>query len=79
MFLFRSDMDPEKDFADELAEFLARTRMSPTAFGRRALGDPNFILEFRRGRAPTLRTLARARAFMARETVRLARAAGAQK
>ena len=72
MFLFRSRMDLAKDFTDELAAFLAATGITPSGFGRRALGDPNFVTELNGGRAPNLRTIARARAFMARETARLA-------
>ena len=71
MFLFRSGMDLAKDFSDELAAFLAQTGITPSGFGRRALGDPNFVAELNRGRSPNLRTLARARAFMTRETARL--------
>jgi hypothetical protein len=72
MFLFRSRMDLAKDFTDELAAFLAATGIKPSGFGRRALGDPNFVAELKHGRSPNLRTIARARAFMVRETARLA-------
>ena len=72
MFLFRSRMDLAKDFTDELTAFLAATGVTATGFGRRALGDPNFVRELEEGRSPNLRTIARARAFMARETARLA-------
>jgi hypothetical protein len=65
-------MDLAKDFFDELADFLARTGITPTGFGRRALGDPNFVAQLGQGRSPHLRTIARARAFMAHETARLA-------
>ena len=72
MFLFRSFMDLAQDFSDELAAFLAATGITASGFGRRALGDPNFVFELQAGRSPNLRTLARARGFMARETARLA-------
>jgi predicted transcriptional regulator len=65
-------MDLLKDFTEELAAFLAATGITPSGFGRRALGDPNFVAELNQGRSPNLRTIARARAFMARETARLA-------
>jgi hypothetical protein len=65
-------MDLLKDFTEELAAFLAATGITPSGFGRRALGDPNFVAELKQGRSPNLRTIARARAFMARETARLA-------
>ena len=78
MFLFRSRMDLAQDFTDELAAFLAATGITPSGFGRRALGDPNFVTELKAGRSPNLRTIARARAFMAWETARLARIAARQ-
>ena len=65
-------MDLLKDFTEELAAFLAATGITPSGLGRRALGDPNFVTELSQGRAPNLRTIARARAFMAKETARLA-------
>ena len=71
-------MDLAQDFTDELAAFLAATGITPSGFGRRALGDPNFVTELKAGRSPNLRTIARARAFMAWETARLARIAARQ-
>jgi hypothetical protein len=52
-------------FLAEIEAFLARARMSPSGFGRAAFGDPNFVRDLRAGRAPSLRLVARARAFMA--------------
>jgi hypothetical protein len=52
-------------FLAEIEAFLQRARMSPSGFGRAAFGDPNFVRDLRAGRAPSLRLVDRARAFMA--------------
>ena len=57
-------MTLERWFDARLSEFLRRTGVSPTTFGVRALGDPNFVREVRAGRSPTLRTADRALAYM---------------
>jgi hypothetical protein len=44
--------------------FLAKARMSPSRFGRAALGDPSFVAALNKGRAPNLRTIEKARAFI---------------
>ena len=33
-----------------IERYMRRTRMSPTRFGREALGDPNFVLDLKDGR-----------------------------
>jgi hypothetical protein len=61
-------MDPSSSaraFLAEIEAFLQRARMSPSGFGRAAFGDPNFVRDLRAGRAPSLRLVDRARAFMA--------------
>lgn len=40
--------------------------ISPTRFGREAVGDPNFVRDLRNGRAPGKETIARVSAFIAR-------------
>jgi 2,4-dienoyl-CoA reductase-like NADH-dependent reductase (Old Yellow Enzyme family) len=52
-------------FLAEIETFLARERVSSSTFGRAAIGDPNFVRELRDGRAPNLRMVDRARAYMA--------------
>ncbi len=52
-------------FLAEIEAFLARERVSSSTFGRAAVGDPNFVRQLRRGRAPNLRLVDRARAYMA--------------
>jgi 2,4-dienoyl-CoA reductase-like NADH-dependent reductase (Old Yellow Enzyme family) len=51
-------------FLSEIEAFLARERAAPSSFGRAAVGDPNFVRELREGRAPSLRLVDRARAYM---------------
>jgi len=53
-------------FLAEIEAFLARERVSSSTFGRAAVGDPNFMRDLREGRAPSLRMVDRARAYMAR-------------
>jgi hypothetical protein len=52
-------------FLSEIEAFLARECAAPSTFGRAAVGDPNFVRELRDGRAPSLRLVDRARAYMA--------------
>jgi hypothetical protein len=52
-------------FLAEIEAFLARERVSSSTFGRAAVGDPNFVRDLRDGRAPSLRLVDRARAYMA--------------
>ncbi|MCE3543951.1 MULTISPECIES: hypothetical protein [unclassified Sphingomonas] len=44
--------------------YLARTRMPPATFGRRAINDPRLVHDLRQGRALRAATLARVLAFM---------------
>jgi hypothetical protein len=51
-------------FLAEIEDFLAHERVTASAFGRAAVGDPNLVRELRRGRAPGLRLVDRARAHI---------------
>ena len=53
-----------KQFEQRIADFLRRTRLTPSEFGERAIGDRKFCGDLRRGRSPTLRTADRVLAFM---------------
>jgi hypothetical protein len=44
--------------------FIRRTGMPVTAFGRRAVRDPRFVLDLRNGRTPRPRTERRVEHFM---------------
>jgi hypothetical protein len=59
------DQSSAHAFLAEIEAFLDQAQMSPSGFGRAALGDPNFVRDLRGGRAPSLRLVDRARAFMA--------------
>ena len=54
-----------KQFKQRMAAFLRRTRLSPSEFGERAIGDRKFWGDVRRGRSPRLATADRILAFMA--------------
>ena len=54
-----------KEFERRVAAFLRRTRLSPSEFGERAVGDRKFLGDVRRGRSPRLATADRVLAFMA--------------
>lgn len=48
----------------EVEDYLDRYGMKPTAFGKAAVGDPNFVFDLRAGREPRTGTVDRVRAFM---------------
>ncbi|MBO9377889.1 hypothetical protein GG804_14035 [Sphingomonas histidinilytica] len=49
----------------EIEKFIKRTHIAPTTLGRRALGDPSFVGQLRRGRRTWPDTEKKVRAFMA--------------
>lgn len=49
---------------DEIDAFRSREGMSPSAFGRAAINDPNFYGDLKAGRMPSLRLIDRVREFM---------------
>lgn len=51
-------------FLAEIDRFLTRTSMSASAFGRAAVGDPNFVGDLRAGRMPNLRLVAKVNDFI---------------
>ena len=53
-----------EQFEREVAAFLERTRLTPSEFGERAVGDGKFVGDVHRGRSPRLVTVDRVRAFM---------------
>ena len=56
--------DSTRRLRDAIESFIVRRGLSPTRFGRAAVGDPSFVLELRRGRSPRVDTADRALAFM---------------
>lgn len=49
---------------DIVERHLRRKRMTPTRFGREAVGDPNFVQDLRDGREPRSRTVKRVTAYI---------------
>lgn len=59
-------MSRKDDFKTLVETFLAETGMAPTALGKAALGDPNFVRELRAGqRSFSLSTVEKVEAFIA--------------
>ncbi len=68
MVVQRSGMETlEGQFISRVGAFLGRSGLSPTAFGKKALGDPNLMRQIGRGRSPSLRTADRILAFIAEQ------------
>jgi hypothetical protein len=51
---------------DRIESHLKEARISATRFGRRAVGDPRFVLDLRMGRRPRRRTLERVEGYLSR-------------
>lgn len=51
-------------FRAEIDRFLAKSGMSPSAFGREAINDPNFVGDLQKGRMPSLGLVDRVQAFI---------------
>lgn len=49
---------------DRIEKHLKDNHISPTRFGRRAVGDPRFVLDLRMGRQPRRRTIERLEAYL---------------
>lgn len=49
-----------------IQRYLGRSGLSPSAFGRRVVGDPRFVHDLRKGREPRLATEARIHAWLDR-------------
>jgi len=47
--------------------------MTPTAFGKRAMNDPNFVHRLRDGRIPGITTIERIHAYIAKHTKAVAK------
>ena len=54
----------EEYFSTRVSAFLDDTGLSPTRFGRQALGDPNLVRQIEGGRSLTLRSADRVLAFI---------------
>lgn len=47
----------ESELLAIITEYLRVTGENPTSFGKRVLGDPNFVGDLREGRSPSLRVV----------------------
>ena len=54
-----------EEFKAEIAEFLDRTKMAPTTFGKRAVNDAMFMQKLAEGREPKITTAEKIRDYMA--------------
>ena len=54
-----------QSFLSEIERFLSSAGVEPTALGKQALGDPNFVFDLRKGRSPSTRTIDKVRGWIA--------------
>lgn len=54
-----------QSFLSEIERFLATSGLEPTALGKQALGDPNFVFDLRKGRSPSTRTMDKVKTWIA--------------
>jgi sulfate adenylyltransferase subunit 2 len=54
-----------ESFLAEIEAFLKSASLEPTALGKQALGDPNFVFDLRKGRSPSTRTIEKVRSWIA--------------
>ncbi len=52
------------ELLEQIEEYLARTRTSPSTFGRMAVGDPRLVADLKSGRRPRRRTEERLRGYL---------------
>lgn len=53
-----------EEFIAEIEAYLERTQMPKSVFGRKAVGDPTFLIDLGSGRSPSIRLVEKAREFM---------------
>jgi len=51
-------------FKAEIESFLSKSGMTPTAFGRAVVSDPNFVRDVRLGRMPSLRLVEKVQTYI---------------
>lgn len=52
------------ELLEQIEEYLARNSVSPSTFGRLAIGDPRLVADLRSGRHPRRRTEERLRDYL---------------
>ena len=58
-------MSQSEAFLAKVEAFLEASKMKPSAFGKAAIGDPNFVGDLGKGRQPSLGTVDRVNDFIA--------------
>lgn len=58
-------MTLSEKFLTDVEDFLRREAITPTAFGRNALNDPNFVFDLRAGRSPSAAVIDRVQQYIA--------------
>ena len=61
--------DEIQRFREEVERFMAETGMTATMLGKKAMGDPTFVFDLRRGSMPGATTVDKVRAWMASQMV----------
>ena len=56
-----------QSFLAEIERFLSSAGVDPSALGKQALGDPNFVFDLRKGRSPSTRTIDKVRSWIAQQ------------
>jgi sulfate adenylyltransferase subunit 2 len=56
-----------QSFLSEIERYLASAGVDPSALGKQALGDPNFVFDLRKGRSPSTRTIDKVRGWIAQQ------------
>jgi sulfate adenylyltransferase subunit 2 len=57
----------QDQFLNEINTFLVESQTEATALGKRVMGDPSFVFDLRKGRAPSAKTMDKVRDWMALE------------
>lgn len=52
------------ELLEQVESYLARTKVPPSTFGRRVVGDPRFVDDMREGRRPRRKTAQRVLSFL---------------
>lgn len=57
----------ETQLLEQIEQYLVRTKLSPTRFGRIVVRDPRFVEDLRAGRQPRLQTMEKVSAYLMRQ------------
>jgi 2,4-dienoyl-CoA reductase-like NADH-dependent reductase (Old Yellow Enzyme family) len=57
----------EAQLLEQIEQYLVRTQLSPTRFGRMVVHDPRFVEDLRAGRKPRLQTMEKVSAYLMRQ------------